>query len=114
MRLSTSLWYPRSVLTCAVVWLSPWPRNCLSNSKRDATGKGVTKVCSQLLHQRFDELSLLISENVCRCLETAILESVIHCEVRHWVKLDETGNQKWESVSPLRSTTDLIGRLNQR
>ena len=59
----------KSVLTCAVVRLSPWPHvtvlcglNCWSNSLRDAGGKGVTQVCS---HQWLDEHSLLIVEHVC-------------------------------------------------
>ena len=87
----------KSVLTCTVVQLPPWPHvtvlcglNCLSNSKRDAGGKDVTKVCSHLLHQWLDKLFLLIAEHVCRCLETAILVSGVH---RKNTALDETGNQ---------------------
>ena len=79
----------KSVMTCALFRLSPWPHvtvlrglNCLSNSKRDACGNGVTQVCSHLLHQLLDELQLLIAEHVCRCLETAILVSGVHCEER--------------------------------
>ena len=42
----------------------------------------ITQVCSRLLHQRLNELSLLTAEHVCRCLETSILVSGIHCEAR--------------------------------
>ena len=71
-----------------------------------------TQVWSHLLHQWLDELSLLIAEHVRRWLETVILVLGAHCEVRLLVKLEKP--QNWESVSPLRSTTDLIGRLDQK